>query len=375
VALRVVDPDIETPEYYNWFVGAQYQLPWRFMVEVNYNGTAGRKLMLADGPTSQDHNRFSGDLLDGSRQRLNPSFANVDLNESNAYSDYHGVSAQLQRRYANGFAFQAAYTYGVSKDVIGNLMDVRNLDLDYGYASNDVRHKLAMNFVAELPYRPEHPALRRGPHTRVQLGQPVPFTDVELGGTTSSGRRGSRQPPGPGASRSPSSSANETGRVECERTSSRAARCCAASRSRTRSPPGYPFDDTDVYKVIEGASYTLSVVPTRSSTPTSTASSRRSPRRRRRRLPLHDADDRSRRARTGGPARNAGCSRSDDSHELYNLGHLFEAAVAHHLATGKRTLLDVAVNGRPARETFGPGKRTIWPGHQITEMALVKLYR
>ena len=39
-----------------------------------------------------------------------------------------------------------------------------------------------------------------------------------------------------------------------------------------------------------------------------------------------------------GRAPSGGCSRRDDSHELYNLGHLFEAAVAHYLATGKRTL-------------------------------------
>ena len=53
-----------------------------------------------------------------------------------------------------------------------------------------------------------------------------------------------------------------------------------------------------------------------------------------------------------------------------------EAAVAHYQATGKRTLLDVAL--RPPTcwcDTFGPGKQAIWPGHQITEMALVQLYR
>ena len=66
----------------------------------------------------------------------------------------------------------------------------------------------------------------------------------------------------------------------------------------------------------------------------------------------------------------------DDSHELYNLGHLFEAAVAHYLATGKKTLLNVAIKAADLLvNTFGPGKRTTWPGHQITEMALVRLYR
>ena len=80
------------------------------------------------------------------------------------------------------------------------------------------------------------------------------------------------------------------------------------------------------------------------------------------------------------PHRWAGTERwvleRDDSHELYNLGHLFEAAVAHYLATGKKNLLDVATQAADLLvKTFGPGKRTIWPGHQITEMALVRLYR
>ena len=80
------------------------------------------------------------------------------------------------------------------------------------------------------------------------------------------------------------------------------------------------------------------------------------------------------------PHRWAGSERwvleRDDSHELYNLGHLFEAAVAHNLATGKKNLLDVATKAADLLvKTFGPGKRTTWPGHQITEMGLVRMYR
>ena len=93
------------------------------------------------------------------------------------------------------------------------------------------------------------------------------------------------------------------------------------------------------------------------------------------RLSVHHAHD-----RPGQPAPWAGRERwtleKDDSHELYNLGHLFEAAVAHYQATGKRTLLDVALRAADLlTQTFGPGKRAIWPGHQVTEMGLVKLYR
>lgn len=159
VELRVVDPDIETPEYYNWFAGVQYQLPYRFVVEANYNGSAGRNLLSADGPTSEDYNRFSGDLLDGRRDRLNPSFSTVFFNETRAYSNYHGMSLQVQRRYAQGFAFQTAYTYGHLKDVPASAMEVTDLDLDYGYAGNDVRHKLAVNFIAEVPFRSGNAAL------------------------------------------------------------------------------------------------------------------------------------------------------------------------------------------------------------------------
>ena len=61
---------------------------------------------------------------------------------------------------------------------------------------------------------------------------------------------------------------------------------------------------------------------------------------------------------------------------MYDLGHLYEAAVAHYQATGKRNLLDIALRTADLLcNTFGPGKQTIWPGHQITEMGLVKLYR
>jgi len=169
--------------------------------------------------------------------------------------------------------------------------------------------------------------------------------------------------------------------LQCELTGrvalfDRAAAVLRGDGTVDKRPPGYPFDETDLYKVIEGAAYSLSVTAD----------------------PKLDAyvdgliakiaaaqepDGYLYTTRTidpKSPHRWAGTERwvleRDDSHELYNLGHLFEAAVAHHLATGKRTLLDVAIKAADLLvNTFGPGKRTTWPGHQITEMALVKLYR
>lgn len=64
-----------------------------------------------------------------------------------------------------------------------------------------------------------------------------------------------------------------------------------------------------------------------------------------------------------------------DRHEMYCAGHLIEAAVAYHRATGKRKLLDVAIRFADYLDsTFGPGKRHWVPGHQEIELALAKLY-
>jgi hypothetical protein len=160
VALRVVDPNIITPRYYNWFAGVQKQMPGHFVVEANYNGSAGRHLLSNDGPTSEDYNRFDGDLLSGRQNRLNPSFASVDFNQSRVESNYEGLSLQVLRRYSKGFSFQASYTYGIAKDTPASSMDLTRPDLDYGYAGFDIRHKLALNFIAEIPYSPANPMLK-----------------------------------------------------------------------------------------------------------------------------------------------------------------------------------------------------------------------
>jgi DUF1680 family protein len=64
------------------------------------------------------------------------------------------------------------------------------------------------------------------------------------------------------------------------------------------------------------------------------------------------------------------------SHELYNCGHLYEAACAHYAATGKRSLLDVALRSAElVLRVFGPDARHDMCGHQIVEMGLARLYR
>ena len=64
------------------------------------------------------------------------------------------------------------------------------------------------------------------------------------------------------------------------------------------------------------------------------------------------------------------------NHELYNVGHMYEAAVANYLATGDKVLLKVAIkNANLIDSVFGPNKNMGVPGHEEIEIGLVKLYR
>ncbi len=64
------------------------------------------------------------------------------------------------------------------------------------------------------------------------------------------------------------------------------------------------------------------------------------------------------------------------SHELYNVGHMYEAAVAYYLATGKKNFLKIALkNADLIYRVFYQGRKCAYPGHQEIEIGLVKLYR
>ncbi len=140
---------------------------------------------------------------------------------------------------------------------------------------------------------------------------------------------------------------------------------------------GYSFDDTDVYKTLEGASYLMQTYPDKKldaycdSVIAIVASAQ-------------EPDGYLYTSRTQNPEHPhewAGPTRwskvEDLSHEFYNLGHLCEAAVAHYYATGKKNLLNIAIKYADCvcREVGpNPGQACVVPGHQIAEMGLCKLY-
>lgn len=140
---------------------------------------------------------------------------------------------------------------------------------------------------------------------------------------------------------------------------------------------GRHYDDSDVYKIIEGASYSLATFPDEKLdaylddliAKIAAAQEEDGYLMTWRTINPNKPPAKS----AGGPER---WSNIRHGHELYNVGHMYEAAVAHYQATGKRTLLDVAIkNADLICRTFGPEGITIPPGHQEIEIGLVKLYR
>lgn len=151
----------------------------------------------------------------------------------------------------------------------------------------------------------------------------------------------------------------------------------AAHPSEDYKVGGYSFDDTDVYKTIEGASYLLQTYPDKKlkkyidSVLVIVAAAQ-------------EPDGYLFTARTMNPKHPhewAGSRRWEKveelSHEFYNLGHMVEGAIAHYQATGQRNFLDIAIRYADCvcREIGdNPGQQVRVPGHQIAEMALAKLY-
>lgn len=144
---------------------------------------------------------------------------------------------------------------------------------------------------------------------------------------------------------------------------------------------GIFYNDSDVYKIVEGAAYSLNIFPDANLDQYLDDLIAKF-------AGAQEADGylytvRTIAERNHTPERltadREGLTRWSNlriSHELYNVGHLYEAAVAHYRSTGKRTLLDVALKSADHIDTtFGPGRRADVPGHQEIEMGLVKLFQ
>ncbi len=186
--------------------------------------------------------------------------------------------------------------------------------------------------------------------------RPVPFTDVAISDSFWAPRREINR------------TATIPANLENLEKAGNVANLELAARKATSGYRGPVYMDSDIYKAIEAASYSLATHP-----------------------------DYELEARVDALIRIIAAAQQPDGylnsyftvkepskrwtnlrdwHELYCAGHLFEAAVAHFQATGRRSLLEVAIRfADHIASVFGPGKRMGYPGHPEIELALVKLWR
>jgi uncharacterized protein len=146
---------------------------------------------------------------------------------------------------------------------------------------------------------------------------------------------------------------------------------------QNKPPTQYPFDDSDVFKVLEGAAFCLSVRPDAALQKQVEAIIARI-------AAAQEPDGYLYTWRTMHPdtpahgwiAPERWVADTGLSHELYNIGHMYEAGVAYAQATGSESLMEICLKSAElVHKDFGDGEPRIAPGHQVIEMGLAKLYR
>ena len=197
----IVDPDgLRDPYVYSFFFGVQRELIPNLLFEVDYVGSAGRKLFSA-----QSFNRVRGGLLPipgmcldsqgetvCSRRdttvspvtgsfvnpvgRVNPNYGNLRVWQNTVNSSYNSLQVSARRKMSRGLAFTANYTWSHSIDSDsdwhmaglslngtaagdGYSLDIAHPELDRGHSTFDIRHRLALTQVWELPWAKDRPGL------------------------------------------------------------------------------------------------------------------------------------------------------------------------------------------------------------------------
>jgi outer membrane receptor protein involved in Fe transport len=156
---RHMDQNLVTPYYMQESFGLQYQLAKDLVLETNYVGTLGRKLL-----GIENRNTFDGRTsVVGGTTRPNPFFNNDNARGNYYGSKYNAFDVTLRKRFSHGLSLNANYTYAKSLDEISDVFrtrnganisatDVQNLRNDYGPSDFDLRHRVVVSFSYDLPF-------------------------------------------------------------------------------------------------------------------------------------------------------------------------------------------------------------------------------
>ena len=158
-----------TKQPYNvqWYLNSQHQIRGGFVAEIGYMGSRGVNL-----PFYGDPNTTPSEYLPDGTKRIvpgatlrYPSWGGIGTRTTGAWSKYHGLTLGLERRLAQGFQFQANYTYSRSTDTwsgglqgssdfltgAGSAVDWWDIEFEKGRSSFDVPHNVVFNAVYSLP--------------------------------------------------------------------------------------------------------------------------------------------------------------------------------------------------------------------------------
>jgi hypothetical protein len=174
---RHMDQNMVAPYYMQYNLGFQYSLAKDYVLEANYVGTLGRKLLgivnrnTFDGRTAcpAPRNPYPPDnpcTLAGFPNGFSTGRANASFNNDNARGNYYGsnykaIELTLRKRFSHGLLLNANYTYAKSLDELSDVFrgrnaavsatDVQNLRFDYGPSDFDIRHRVVVSTSYELP--------------------------------------------------------------------------------------------------------------------------------------------------------------------------------------------------------------------------------
>jgi hypothetical protein len=147
------DPNASQAQAYHWNTNVQHELPW-VVVEIGYTGSHGTNLSVNWEPNEP----LPGPGSVASRRPFR-QFGNIGGLKYDGTSDYHAGHVRLERRLKSGFSIIGHYTYAKSIDLGGTnfiefdnvYRDSRNIELDRGLSSFDVRHNLVLSYIWDIP--------------------------------------------------------------------------------------------------------------------------------------------------------------------------------------------------------------------------------
>lgn len=154
--------------------GVQRQLTETFVMEVSAIGNLGRKLPSAGLAMNQIDPSILGPTHQSQRDRPFPQFSNVTIQGPTlGMSNYYGGLARIEKRFSHGFNLNASYTYAkflentndtgttAGRDT-GPYSDYYNRRQDYGPSANDIRNRLSLSSIYEMPFGPGKALLTKG---------------------------------------------------------------------------------------------------------------------------------------------------------------------------------------------------------------------